>query len=159
MLSKSSSSQIRAPIIALDLGEKRVGVALCDALAISIKPIAAIGRTSWKQLLAEVRILVQRFDAQTMVIGLPLSLDGAERDAAAGARSTAKKFAQSLDIPVYLQDERLSSVAARENLAADRVAGSDLAARLDSESAAVILKDFLVEGQDRHLVEATSRDT
>lgn len=155
-----STQKIRAPILALDLGEKRVGVAVSDALAVSVRPLDAINRTSWKHLLAAVRDLVQRFDAKTLVIGLPLSLDGAERDAAAGARLTARKFAQSLAIPTYLQDERLTSVAAREQLATERLSEPEIAARLDSESAAVILKDFLLEeGQDRRVVEATSPDT
>lgn len=142
----------RAPIIALDLGEKRVGVAVSDALAIAIRRLAALPRSNWKQLLRDVDNLVQRFDAKTLVIGLPLRLDGSSGDAAALARNVARKFALSLSVPVYLQDERLSSVEAEQNLRADGHASDKVSALLDSEAAAIILRDFFASNQDRVLV-------
>jgi len=142
----------RAPIIALDLGEKRVGVAVSDALAISIKRLEALPRTNWKQLLRDVADLVRLFDAQTVVIGLPLRLDGFAGDAALAAQSVARKFALSLKVRVYLQDESLSSVAAEENLRSDGHKAEDVPALVDSEAAAVILRDFLVSDQERVLV-------
>ena len=159
MKSATETDEIRAPIIALDLGEKRVGVAVSDGLAISIRPLEPLVRTNWKQMLLDVQNLAQRFDAKTMVIGLPLSLNGAEREAASAARQTARKFAQSLAIPIYLQDERLTSLEARQNLKDQGLSEDQIASRLDSESAVVILRDFLASNQARHLVEATSRDT
>ena len=155
MSEPTETAQISAPILALDLGERRVGIALSDALAISIRPLDAIYRTNWKQLLRAVQDLVHRFDAKTVVIGLPLSVDGSEREPGSAARRTAEKFAQSLTVPVYLQDERLTSVAAREKLIAEGVLENQIDARIDSESAVVILKDFLTEGQNRILVETT----
>jgi putative Holliday junction resolvase len=142
----------RAPIIALDLGEKRVGVAVSDALSISIKRLEVLPRTNWKQMLRDVDDLVRRFDAQTVVIGLPLRLDGSAGDAALGVQSLALKFARSLKVPVYLQDESLSSVAAEENLRADGQKEEQVSALVDSEAAAVILRDFLVSDQKRILV-------
>jgi len=142
----------RAPIIALDLGEKRVGVAVSDALSISIKRLEALPRTNWKQMLRDIDDLVRLFDAQTVVIGLPLRLDGSAGDAALGVQSLALKFARSLKVPVYLQDESLSSVAAEENLRADGHKAEQVSALVDSEAAAVILRDFLVSDQKRILV-------
>jgi putative pre-16S rRNA nuclease len=149
---KTDDNSIRAPVIALDLGRKRVGIAVSDALSISITRQAALPRTNWKQLLRDVGFLVRRFDAQTIVIGLPLRLNGSIGDAADDARRMAQKFAQSLAVPVYLQDERLSSAEAEENL---RLRGHDRKAvgnLVDSEAAAIILRDFLTAGQDRILV-------
>ena len=142
----------RAPIIALDLGEKRVGVAVSDALSISIKRLKALARTNWKQLLRDVDDLVCLFDAQTVVIGLPLRLNGSAGDAALEVQSVALKFARSLKVPVYLQNESLSSVAAEENLRIDGHKTDEVPALLDSEAAAVILRDFLVSDQERVLV-------
>jgi putative Holliday junction resolvase len=139
----------QAPVLAIDLGEKRVGVAISDALSISITRLAALRRTSWKQMLRSVDELVRRFDAQTVVIGFPLRLNGSTGDAAKDMRAIAMKVARSLRVPVYLQDERLSSIEAEQNLRADghnRDAISDL---VDSEAAAVILRDFLVSEQER----------
>ena len=141
-----------APIIALDLGARRVGVAVSDALSISINRLEALPRTNWKQILRDVDDLVRRFDAQTVVIGLPLRLNGSTGDAALEVESIARKFARSLSVPVYLQDERLSSVEAEENLRADGHQRQKISTLVDSEAAAVILRDFLVSDQEKVLV-------
>lgn len=143
---------IGAPILALDLGEKRVGIAVSDALSISIARLDPLARTSWKQLLRDVENLVRRFDAQTVVIGLPLRLNGSFGDAALDVRDLAKKFARSLRVPVYLQDERLSSVEAEEKLRAEGHKRGEVSALVDSEAAAVILRDFLVSDQEKAMV-------
>jgi putative Holliday junction resolvase len=152
MRSTDEEYVIHAPVVALDLGEKRVGIAVSDALSISITPLDALARTNWKQLLRNIEDLVLRFDAQTVVIGLPLSLNGSSGNAAIETREVARKFARSLKVPVYLQDERLSSVQAEQNLRAEGLKGPDLSARVDSEAAAVILRDFLDRSQERILV-------
>jgi putative Holliday junction resolvase len=149
METTSELDGIRLPVLALDLGKKRVGVAVSDSLGISITRLPALPRTNWKQLLKDVVHLIQGFDAKTVVIGLPLRLNGSTGDAAGAATQTAEKFARSLDVGVYLQDERLSSVAAEENL---RDAGhrlNEVAQLVDSESAAIILRDFLQGNQKR----------
>lgn len=143
---------INAPVIALDLGHKRVGVAVTDSLSISITRLAALQRTNWKQLLMDVVHLIQRLDAKTVVIGLPLRLDGSYGDAAELARSTAAKFARSLDIPVYMQDERLTSAEAEGNLLSQGHKRHELSDLVDSEAAAIILSDFLQRGQKRVLL-------
>lgn len=148
----NAESLPRPPIVALDLGEKRVGVAVSDALAIAITRLAALPRSNWKQLLRDVDDLVQRFDAKTLVIGLPLRLDGSSGDAAEEIRKVALKFARSLNLPVYLQDERLSSVEAEQNLRSDGHAAEKISALVDSEAAAIILRDFFASNQDRVLV-------
>lgn len=146
---ENATSVPRAPVLAIDLGEKRVGVAISDALSISITRLRALRRTSWKQMLRSVGELVQRFDAQTVVIGLPLRLNGSTGDAATDVRATAMKFARSLSVPVYLQDERLSSVEAEQNLRQDGHRANEISDLVDSEAAAVILRDFLVSEQER----------
>lgn len=100
-------------------------------------------------MLRSVGELVQRFDAQTVVIGLPLRLNGSTGDAATDVRATAMKFARSLSVPVYLQDERLSSVEAEQNLRQDGHRANEISDLVDSEAAAVILRDFLVSEQER----------
>lgn len=128
---------------ALDIGEKRVGVAISDELNITVRPLAPLQRTSWKRLLQDVSELVRHYDARTLVIGLPLRLEGTEGSAAANIRQLAEKFRLSLDIPVYLQDERLTTFQARENLQAMKYSQTEVELRLDSEAAAIILKDFI----------------
>ena len=103
-MNSSRQPQLEGRILALDLGQKRVGVALSDELLISITRLNPILRTNWKQLLMDVTDVVQQHNAKALVIGLPLSLDGTADSAAAAARQTAENFARSLSIPVFLQD-------------------------------------------------------
>lgn len=152
MANRDFTEPIHAPVLALDLGSKRVGVAVSDALSISINRLDVIPRTNWKQLLRDVDNLARRFDAQTLVIGLPLKLNGSLGDAALVIRETALKFARSLKLPVYLQDERLTSAEAEENLRAAGLRAEEIEGRVDSEAAALILRDFLASDQQRILV-------
>jgi putative Holliday junction resolvase len=149
---ENSTYEPRGPILAIDLGEKRVGVAISDALSISITRLAPLHRTNWKQMLRSIDELVRRFDAQTIVIGFPLRLNGSTGDAALDVRGIAAKFARSLNVPVYLQDERLSSIEAEQNLRADGHKADRVSELVDGEAAAVILRDFLVSKQERLLV-------
>ncbi len=132
----SENNLSKGRLLALDLGTKRVGVAVCDELRLTTRPLPALARTNWKKLLLRVRALVDEFAAVGLVIGLPLSLDGAENTAAEEARRVARNFGLSLQIPTYLQDERLTSREAAELLGRQD--------RLDSVAASLILRDFLL---------------
>ncbi|HEU4874243.1 MAG TPA: Holliday junction resolvase RuvX [Pyrinomonadaceae bacterium] len=141
--------QVTGPILALDLGEKLVGTAISDERFITTKRLPPLKRSSWKKLLQDIRKLVERFDAQTIVVGLPLRLDGSEGEAAKNVRRLASNLARSVVLPVYLQDERLTSFAATENLKAEGMKPEDIPALVDGEAAATILRDFLVTDQER----------
>src|SRR6267143_4574045 len=130
-------------LLALDLGSKRVGLAVSDELRITVNPLPAIERRSWKDLLRRVAAVIESYDARGLVIGLPLSLAGGEGPAAQDARATAEKFQRSLHVPVYLQDERLATVAATSELKAAGRSAREIKQQVDSESAAVILGDFI----------------
>ncbi len=143
---------LTGPIVALDLGRKRVGVAASDSMLISITKLTPLTRSNWKQLLRDVTELVLRLDARTLVIGLPLSLDGSRGSAALEAEYTAGKFAQTLKMPVYLQDERLTSVEAEEQLRAAGNTTLEMRDLIDCQAAAIILRDFIAGGQQRVLV-------
>ena len=130
-------------LIALDLGAKRVGVAVSDELQITANPLPFIERRSWKDLLRRVASIIDGYDARGLVIGLPLGLDGSESDAAQEARRLAENFRRSLNVPVYLQDERLTTFAADVKLRSEGVRPEEIKNRIDSESAALILRDFI----------------
>lgn len=136
-------------LLALDLGSKRVGLAVSDELRITVNPLPAIERRSWKDLLRRVAAVIESYDARGLVIGLPLSLAGGEGPAAQDARATAEKFQLSLHVPVYLQDERLTTVAATAELKAAGRSEREIKQQVDSESAAVILGDFIAH--DAHV--------
>ena len=130
-------------LLALDLGLKRVGVAVSDELRITANPLPAIERRSWKDLLRRVAAIIESYDARGLVIGLPLSLDGTEGSAAQEARATAEKFQRSLRIPVYLHDERLTTLTATGQLKEAGRSASEIKREVDSQSATLILGDFI----------------
>ena len=148
---KTTEHQSRplGPVLALDLGEKLVGVAISDERLITTKRLPPLKRSSWKKLLQDVRDLVEGFDAQTIVVGLPLNMDGSEGGAAQRVRQLAFNLARSVSQPVYLQDERLTSFEATENLKAEGVKPEDIPAVVDGAAAALILRDFLVSNEER----------
>lgn len=130
-------------LLALDLGQKRVGVAVSDEQWITVRPLKALTRTSWKELLRAVSEIVSSFDAQSLVLGLPLMMNGTEGDAAREARRLAHNFELSLGIPVFLQDERLSSREAESELRSEGHSNQTLRESVDSRAAAIILRDFI----------------
>lgn len=140
---ESQPDAAKGRLLSLDLGTKRVGVAVSDELQLTAQPLPPLRRTNWKTLLRQISELRHSFDAQGVVIGLPLNLDGTEGLAAREARRIARNLSLSLPVPVHLQDERLTSRAAEESLRAAGVSGQELTARLDSEAAAIILMDFI----------------
>lgn len=130
-------------ILAIDPGMKRIGVAVTDESQAVARPLRRIERTAWKKVLLSVKDLVSEFDAAALVIGLPFNFDGTESDMSAEARELARKFSLSLPIPVFLQDERVTSYEAKGRLWEK---GLDLEATrelVDSEAAVIILTDFL----------------
>ena len=134
-------------LLALDLGTKRVGVAVSDELRITVNPLPPIERRSWKDLLRRVAAVIESYDARGLVIGLPLSLDGSEGPAASDARGVAEKFQLSLSIPVYMQDERLTTFAATAQLRTAGRSDQQIEREVDSEAAALILRDFCGDHQ------------
>ena len=149
------TEHISGPILALDLGEKLVGAAVSDERLITTKRLSPLKRSNWKKLVQDVRYLLEQFDAKTIVVGLPLSMDGSEGEAAKNVRRLALNLAKSVQQPVYLQDERLTSRAAMENLIAEGVKPEAAPALIDGEAASMILRDFITSDQKRIRLDAS----
>ena len=130
-------------LIAIDLGAKRVGVAVSDELRITVTALARLERRSWKDLLSRVAAIIDSYDARALIVGLPLNLDGTNGPAADEATRIAENFRKSLNVPVFLQDERLTSIAAESEMRAQRFGDEEIRQQVDSESAAIILRDFI----------------
>jgi len=152
MTNQQSKTQITGPVLALDLGEKYVGAAISDDRLVTIKRLPTLKRSNWKQLLRDVEALVKRFDAQTLVIGLPLRLDGSTGSAAENATRLAGNFSKSIKLPVYLQDERLTSHEARLDLLSEGRKRDEIPGLIDGESAKLILRDFLQSTTPQRLI-------
>lgn len=143
VLSDLSELPSTGRLLAIDPGTKRVGLAISDENRVIATPINAIDRTSWKKLLSEIKAIIASYDAVAVVVGLPLNTDGSESFMSQEARKMVKKLELSLDVLIYLQDERVTSYEARGRLWERGVDPSKTKQFVDSEAAAIILTDFL----------------
>ena len=127
--------------LALDLGEKRIGIAAGSDESGLARPLTVIKRRSRREDFARLAALASREHAEALVVGLPLNMDGSLGPQARWATGYAKALAKWLDLPLHLWDERLTSEEAEAILAASgrRKRGGPI----DDVAAAVILQDFL----------------
>jgi putative Holliday junction resolvase len=130
-------------LVALDLGTKRIGIAVSDELQIVTRPFKTIERIGWKKLLLQIKEILAGFDAVGLIIGLPYNFDGSESPMSQEARKLARNFSLSLEIPVILQDERVTSYEAKGRLWKEGVSDKEFRQRVDNEAAAIILGDFI----------------
>ncbi len=133
---------LQLPLIALDIGMKRIGVAVCDRMAYSFRGIACLHRRDqgWPKQLQK---LVGEYGSKGIVAGLPKNMDGSEGVQAADARNAVRDLQAVVSLPVVFQDERLSTWTAKERLFAQGLNEKKVKAKLDQTAAAVILEDFL----------------
>ena len=133
----------RGRLLALDLGMKHIGVAVSDEMQFTVRPVCVLERKSWKKLLKQIIAYLDEFDAVGLVLGLPLNSDESESEMSAEARRLARNFSLSIKVPVFLQDERLSSYEAKGYLTKLGLSEKEIWERVDSEAAAIILSDFI----------------
>lgn len=103
--------------LGLDLGARRIGVAVSDAAGKVATPVEVVTRTADRRGdLRRLVSLVQEWEAEVVVVGLPLSLDGSLGPAARGVLDEVARLEEVLDVPVVTRDERLTTVTAQRNL-------------------------------------------
>lgn len=133
-----------ARLLGLDYGRARIGIAVCDALGISTRPIGFIPRTSDAQAAPLVAALARQEGVSGIVIGLPLHAHGAAGENVAWVRAFVAELRRHCALPIHETDERHSSQEAEEAL---RAAGDwpVAAGRIDAKAAAIILRRHLDE--------------
>src|ERR1700686_1542153 len=110
-------------ILAIDYGQKRLGLALSDEHGVTSRPFATWTRINRRRDLARLRELVRQEGVRRIVVGLPLHLDGTPSEMSEEAKSFAARVAKALGLPVELMDERLSSWEARQTIADENPKG------------------------------------
>jgi putative Holliday junction resolvase len=130
--------------LALDLGSKRIGVALSDLTGTVASPLTVIQRSKSKRHDHEqIAKLVRDEEADLVVVGLPISLSGQEGPAAKAARAETAALATLIDVPIETYDERLSTVTAQRALTEAGVRGRSGRQVIDKIAAAVFLQAYL----------------
>jgi putative Holliday junction resolvase len=132
-----------ARLLALDLGERRIGVAISDPTGTLARPLTTVVRASRNEDFEAIVRLVDEYGATCVVVGLPLSLDGAEGPQARSIRRYAEHLSQAVDVPIEFWDERYSSAVAAEILSEKGHRGRRARNLIDSTAAAVILQSYL----------------
>lgn len=139
-------------ILALDVGAKRIGVAVSDELGLLATPRTVIQRRSTEAALDEIVRLAQIEEASLVVVGLPVSFDGQLHGQAQTIQRFGERLRRRLDalgkpgvpgIPLVYADEMLSTVRAEERLRAAGMRPQRIRERIDAEAAAVILEEYL----------------
>jgi putative Holliday junction resolvase len=130
-------------VLAIDLGTKNIGTAISDALGITVRPVETIRRWSDERDIARLKSLVEDLEAEAVVVGLPLRMDGTIGDSAAAAMRFAEQLRARLSVAVFTQDERLTSYEAEQMMIERGLARSERRARSDEFAAMIILQDYL----------------
>ena len=141
---KKQSDKCR--LIGLDLGSKRIGVSICDDKQLIATPLKTINRNSLKDLVDELRLIVDENDIKGIIVGNPLNMDGSSGRSAQSVKDTTENIEKNLDIPICLWDERLSTVGAFNLSSQLDINVSKREKKIDENAAAFILQgalDFL----------------
>ena len=131
-------------ILAVDFGEKRIGLAVCDETGEIVVPVGVVSRRSDAQAASEVTAAAREREVGLLVVGLPVSPeDGRDSAFAPRARNFARRLAEASGLPVELHGEALTSLSAEGTLREAGGRPDRRRAALDAEAAATILRDWL----------------
>lgn len=130
-------------VAAIDLGSRRIGVAVTDEAGLGAHPLGILERRAFAKDLKAIREMIRERDVGLIVVGLPLNMDGSEGAAALSARKFAARLAFELRITVEMFDERLTTFEARERLGGMPARKGTSKRGVDALAAAVILEGWL----------------
>ena len=128
--------------IGIDLGSKRVGLALSDKMNMIASPYKTLIYESEQDLLDKLRLIIVTFKVKTIVLGLPLNMNGGDSSQTKNVREF-KSVLSIFNLPIKLEDERLSSVSAKRSLVMQGIKTGHNKSEVDKRAAAIILQQFL----------------
>jgi len=135
-------------ILAIDYGEKRIGLAISDEMGLTAQPLQTLQRTNRRNDIRRLREIARKSSVRRIVVGHPVHLDGTESEMAAEATRFAARLRKELGLPVELADERLSSWEA-EQVLAEAGKKKQVGDAVDHVAAAVILRDYLARAKSK----------
>jgi putative Holliday junction resolvase len=136
-------------LLALDVGDVRIGVAVSDETGTLASGLATLRSLGPRKDAQQVAALVREHEVAEVVVGLPLRLDGSQGPQAEKVLGFVERLRRVLRVPVATRDERLTSVAAGERLTEAGVRGRARHARLDQAAACLLLQELLDERKAR----------
>ena len=133
----------RMRVLGLDVGQRRIGMALSDALGLTAQPLAVLERRGTTADLSILGALVGRHQVETIVVGLPLTMRGEHGPQAQRAASFADLLRRNVSVPVKLVDERLTTVQAQRALLETDTSRRKRKQVIDQVAAQLILQQYL----------------
>ncbi len=130
-------------ILAVDYGDVRTGVAVCDRLELLASPVEVVTQPDAALLIDRLCAIAAQLQAELIVVGLPKNMDGSEGGRADACREFAQALEQKSGIQTVLRDERLTTVSAHQALNVTNTRGKKRKAVVDAVSAVMILEDYL----------------
>jgi len=127
--------------LAIDYGTRRTGLAICDPSETIVSPLSVLD--SRKGLLEKILNVIKNENVGAIVVGLPLNMDDSKGSQAQLSEKFGEQLKKVIQIPLYFQDERLSSFAAEEKLAPAQFTRGKKKKRLDAIAAAQILENYI----------------
>ncbi len=129
--------------MAVDYGDVRTGIAVCDKSEFLASPVAVITERNADKLLEEVSKKAKELKAEEIAVGLPKNMDGSEGFRAEACRSFALRLAEISGIKTVLRDERLTTVSAHKIMNMTDTRGSKRKNTVDAVAAVIILEDYI----------------
>jgi len=127
-------------LIGLDLGSKRIGVSICDEMQSIATPFKTLDKINTHKIIENIKIIIQENDIGGIVIGNPINMDGSLGPSAQSVSDISKNISKSINVPVCLWDERLSTVGAFNLSSQLDVNVSKRVKNIDQNAAAFILQ-------------------
>ena len=134
-------------VLALDIGEKRVGVAVSDPAGAVASPVAVLPAAEVEGMAAPFRRVIEDWEPELLVCGLPRTLAGEDGPQAERVRAIAEKIAASCALPLEFADERLSSAEAKRILREQGLSEKEMRGKVDAIAASLFLQSWLDAGQ------------
>ncbi len=128
--------------LGIDFGSKRVGLALSDRLNLIASPYKTLNYISEKELIAQLKSIVYENNIEIFVLGLPINMKGEDTIQTKKVRNF-KKLLSGLGLPVIYEDERLSSISAKNSLVLQNIKTGHNKGAIDRTAAAIILQQYL----------------
>jgi putative Holliday junction resolvase len=130
-------------ILGVDHGDRRIGLAISDPIPLIASPLKTLTVDNTEQAILEIENVIKEEEIQVVVIGLPLGMNGQDTQQTDHVKKFAEKLQQILNIPVFLEDERLSSVTARKAIIHQKLSVGRNKALVDQTAASIILQQYL----------------
>lgn len=133
-------------ILALDLGRKRIGLALSDPLGISAQGLQTLQRTTIREDIAALEAIARQHDVKLILLGHPLNMNGTEGRQARYTSDFAERLTERTGLPVRFWDERMTSIEAGRVLRDSGISIEKRAKAVDRLAAVILLASFLDSG-------------